>query len=61
VDVLQTGGTVLTFIPRLFQCSMSSGRFVVEEIVNYCQDDLDETDVMILDTHDEARDIAYSL
>jgi len=46
-------GTALKFKPRLFQCSMLSGRFAVEEIVNYSQDDMDDTDTMILDTHDE--------
>jgi len=49
----QLSGTSLVFLPRLFQCSMSSGRFAVEEIVSFCQDDMDESDVMILDTHDE--------
>lgn len=39
--------------PRLFHCTMTSGRFVVEEIVAFCQDDLDTTDVMLLDTGDE--------
>lgn len=45
--------SVLNIPPRLFQCSMTSGRFTVEEIVDFCQDDLDTTDVMLLDTHDE--------
>jgi len=39
--------------PRLFQCSNASGRFWVEEIHNYDQDDLCEDDVMLMDTYDE--------
>jgi len=39
--------------PRLFQCSMISGRFTVDEIVHFEQEDLDENDVMLLDTYDE--------
>lgn len=45
--------TRLHIPPRLFHCSMTSGRFSVEEIVDFCQDDLDTTDVMLLDTQDE--------
>jgi len=34
---------------RLYHCSTSSGEFRCEEILNYCQSDLDDTDLMILD------------
>uniref|UniRef100_A0ACB8FW99 Uncharacterized protein n=1 Tax=Sphaerodactylus townsendi TaxID=933632 RepID=A0ACB8FW99_9SAUR len=39
--------------PRLFECSNQTGQFIMTEIVDFCQDDLDEDDVMLLDTWDE--------
>jgi hypothetical protein len=38
--------------PKLFQASSASGVFDVEEIYDYCQDDLNIEDVMILVTMD---------
>lgn len=40
--------------PRLFHCTIrSNGKFRVEEIANYEQDDLDPDDIMVLDGGDE--------
>ncbi|KAM3848831.1 advillin [Vipera latastei] len=39
--------------PRLFECSNKTGRFVVIEITDFAQDDLSESDVMLLDTWDQ--------
>ncbi|XP_053150979.1 advillin [Hemicordylus capensis] len=39
--------------PRLFECSNKTGRFVVIEITDFTQDDLSESDVMLLDTWDQ--------
>ncbi|KAM6473002.1 advillin [Liasis olivaceus] len=39
--------------PRLFECSNKTGRFVVIEITDFTQDDLSESDVMLLDIWDQ--------
>ncbi|XP_053119800.1 villin-like protein isoform X2 [Hemicordylus capensis] len=44
---------VAQYQPRLFECSNQTGRFIMTEIVDFCQDDLDEDDVMLLDTWEE--------
>ncbi|XP_029007430.1 advillin [Betta splendens] len=45
--------TVLDHQPRLFECSNKTGRFVVMEVTQFEQDDLNEDDVMLLDTWDQ--------
>lgn len=39
--------------PRLFHCSIHSGKFRVEEVLHFEQDDLDPDDIMVLDGGDE--------
>ncbi|XP_043931169.1 villin-1 [Protopterus annectens] len=39
--------------PRLFECSNQTGTFIATEIMEFTQDDLDEDDVMLLDTWDQ--------
>lgn len=39
--------------PRLFECSNKTGRFIVTEITDFNQDDLEPSDVMLLDTWDQ--------
>ena len=38
--------------PRLFEVSNATGNLVWEEIFDFDQDDMDEDDVMVLDTFD---------
>ena len=39
--------------PRLFECSNQTGRFQMEEVYDFTQTDLDEEDIMLLDTWEE--------
>ncbi|XP_037550095.1 villin-1 [Nematolebias whitei] len=39
--------------PRLFECSNQTGQFRMTEVYNFDQNDLDEEDVMLLDTWEE--------
>ncbi|XP_072009940.1 villin-like protein isoform X2 [Engystomops pustulosus] len=45
--------TVVQYKPRLFECSNQTGRFIMTEVVDFAQSDLDEDDVMMLDTWEE--------
>jgi hypothetical protein len=38
------------FEARLFQCSNAHGYFHMRELYNFCQEDLNNGDVMVLDT-----------
>ncbi|XP_036313974.1 advillin isoform X1 [Pipistrellus kuhlii] len=44
---------ILDVQPRLFECSNKTGRFIVTEITEFTQDDLNPGDVMLLDTWDQ--------
>jgi hypothetical protein len=39
------------FEPRLFNCSNREGYFFVKEIYNFCQEDMLNDDIMLLDTY----------
>ncbi|XP_054979154.1 villin-1 [Sorex araneus] len=43
----------LSIIPRLFECSNQTGRFLATEIPDFNQDDLEEDDVFLLDVWDQ--------
>ncbi|XP_060925962.1 advillin isoform X2 [Limanda limanda] len=45
--------TVLDHQPRLFECSNKTGRFIVSELTQFTQDDLNDDDIMLLDTWDQ--------
>lgn len=42
-------------LPRLFECSNQTGQFRITEVYDFAQSDLDEEDVMLLDTWEEVR------
>uniref|UniRef100_A0A8C6S177 Advillin n=1 Tax=Nannospalax galili TaxID=1026970 RepID=A0A8C6S177_NANGA len=44
---------ILDVQSRLFECSNKTGRFLVTEVTDFTQDDLNPTDVMLLDTWDQ--------
>ncbi|KAM8966405.1 villin-like protein isoform 2-T2 [Pelodytes ibericus] len=44
---------IVQYKPRLFECSNQTGRFIMTEVVEFSQSDLDEDDVMLLDTWEE--------
>ncbi|KAM8982146.1 advillin isoform 3-T3 [Sarcophilus harrisii] len=44
---------ILDVQPRLFECSNKTGRFIITEITDFTQDDLNPSDVMLLDTWDQ--------
>lgn len=39
--------------PRLFECSNKTGTFLATEIIDFTQDDLEESDVYLLDAWDQ--------
>uniref|UniRef100_A0A3B3BIV4 Villin-like n=1 Tax=Oryzias melastigma TaxID=30732 RepID=A0A3B3BIV4_ORYME len=43
----------MIYSPRLFECSNQTGRFRMTEVYDFAQSDLDEDDVMLLDTWEE--------
>lgn len=45
----------LFHVPRLFECSNQGGQFRITEVYDFAQSDLDEEDVMLLDTWEEVR------
>lgn len=47
----------MQYKPRLFECSNQTGRFIMTEVVDFAQSDLDEEDVMLLDTWEEVCDV----
>ena len=45
---------------RLFQCNNKTGMFRVFEIFDFTQDDLDDDDIMLLDTYNGTNDFLSS-
>ncbi|NWS27083.1 VILI protein, partial [Polioptila caerulea] len=43
----------LSVSPRLFECSNKTGTFLATEIIDFTQEDLEESDVYLLDTWDQ--------
>ncbi|XP_048856382.1 advillin [Brienomyrus brachyistius] len=45
--------SVMDHPPRLFECSNKTGRFIATEVTQFNQSDLNEDDIMLLDTWDQ--------
>lgn len=54
-SVLRLQREVVHHSPRLFECSNQTGQFRMTEVDDFDQCDLDDEDVMLLDTWEEVR------
>lgn len=55
VSALRLQRELVHHSPRLFECSNQTGQFRMTEVDDFDQSDLDEEDVMLLDTWEEVR------